>query len=441
MRNGKKNVLLWKFGEDHTRGLKDHLADDIEIKVWIDKKKFRTSTHYMDDLYKQLRFRKNSNLLKADYRHQKDFIRIQQKIAPHANAFLYMYSRYPALNAEHNFIDMMDAMHVYTDFFLDVLRTNRIDYAFFSRTPHRGPDFILYLVAKELGVKTFILQQSTLPEATDKSFLTTDMHETGKRKAGDGAPVEIKEKHRESPYYMRKTYKTNRYVKTFLLLFRFDLDLLLYQVMNVRKHRKFMKNYKHALAKSLPKSKFVYFPLHLQPELTTVSWGGEFVDQILAIERLRAMLPDDWSIVVKENPKQTFHSRGPLFFARLGKIPGVFYVGKERDTFDLIEKAEFVSTVTGTAGLEALRFGKKALIFGDAPYKHFPGVVRYADGLTLDDVLSADFTHAEIESAYAELVRNTVDVVVSPDVFPVIENFSREKNAERLAGVINEATR
>ena len=199
MTDGKKNILLWKFGDDYTRGLKDHLADDLEIKVWIDKKKFRTPTHYMDDLYKQLKFRKNSNRLKADYRHHKDFVRIYKRIIPHANTFLYMYSRYPALNAEHNFIDMMDAMHVYTHLFLELVRTNRIDYAFFSRIPHRGPDFILYLVAKELGVKTFMLQASTEP---GKVFLTENMNETGSLENADALPpVKIEKKLRKTPYY------------------------------------------------------------------------------------------------------------------------------------------------------------------------------------------------------------------------------------------------
>ena len=440
MTNDRKNLLLWKFGDDYLRGLKDHLADDLRIRVWIDKKKFRVPTHDMNDLYKQLRFCRSGNRLRADYRHQKDFIRIYPKIMPHASTFLYMYNRYPALNGEHNFQDMMDAMHIYTHFFFDLLKSNRIDYVFFSRVPHRGPDYILYLVAKELDVRTFILHQTTTP---GKALLTTDMHETGPtgENNADVSPVKIEEKHREAPYYMKRQYKTNRYLKVFLTLFRFDLDLLLYHIMNARKHHRFKKNYRLALSKSLPEGKFVYFPLHLQPELTTVSWGGEFVDQILAVERLRAMLPDDWSIVVKENPKQTFHSRGALFFTRLEKIPGVFYMGKEWDTFELTEKSEFVSTITGTVGLEALRFGKKVLIFGDAIYKDFPGVIRYTDGLTLNDVLSVRFSHEEVEAAYARLLKNTVNVVVNPEILVLMENFSPNENAKNLAGIINKATR
>ncbi len=435
----KKNILLWKFADDYMRGLKDHLANDLEIKVWIDKKKFKVPTHHMDDLYKQLRFSGHSPRLKMDYQHQEAFVEIYKKIMAHTNVFMYMYSRYPALNGEHNFIDMMDAMHIYTHLFIDILKTNYIEYVFMSRVPHRGPDLILYLVAKALNIKVFMFHQSIIQ---GKAFLATDMSEVGsiESKSTDIHPEKIQKKHRNAPYLIKVRRRTNLYVKAFLFLFRFDLDRLLYQIMNARKNREFQRNHTCALSSSLPQGKFVYFALHLQPELTTVSWGGVFVDQILAIEHLRSLLPDDWSIVVKENPWQTFHSRGPLFFVRLGKIPGVFYVGKKTDTFELIQKAEFVSTVTGTVGTEALRFGKRVLIFGSAPYREFPGVIRYADHLTLDDILSVKFSHEEIELAHAKLKSNMVDAAIFPEN-ALVENFSAEENFQNLAEIINKATR
>lgn len=56
---------------------------------------------------------------------------------------------------------------------------------------------------------------------------------------------------------------------------------------------------------------FVYFPLHLQPEMATLPLGGRFNDQILAVECLRSLLSPDWNIIIKENPHQTCYQRGP----------------------------------------------------------------------------------------------------------------------------------
>ena len=112
--------------------------------------------------------------------------------------------------------------------------------------------------------------------------------------------------------------------------------------------------------------KFVYFPLQYQPEMTTSTLGGDFSDQMLAIEHLLRILPDDTWIYVKENPKQTGAMRGPQFFDRLDRIPNLIVLPSYANTFELIDKSEFVATVTGTVGWEAICKGKKCTGFRNA---------------------------------------------------------------------------
>ena len=105
--------------------------------------------------------------------------------------------------------------------------------------------------------------------------------------------------------------------------------------------------------------KFVYYPLHLQPEMTTSTLGDQYSDQLLAVERTAEMIPDDWQIYVKENPKQTGQMRSPMFFHRLRRIKNVHFLSSHADTHELTDHAAFVATVTGTVGWEAICKGKK----------------------------------------------------------------------------------
>ena len=442
--SGKTNILLRGHGRLHA-DIKKYLADNIEVKVWMDKGKYakRTGadlTHDLNAFYRRLQIHKKTGALSVDYQYRREFLSISEKLAPHIPTFLYIYSRKPVLNGENNFMDMMDAFHIYVHFFIDLLKSNSIDYIFFSTIPHHA-DYILYLVAKELNIKTVAFLQSQEP---GKAFMVSETGDLGalSENAESIRPTPLQRNERKSHWYMQHIPRQRLYTKIIsALLFRMDSDLFFHRLSTLRKARQFKRDYKRLTATQLPTNPFVYFPLHLQPELTTMSLGGQFVDQMLAIEHLRALLPDDWAIVVKENPKQTAYARGALFFARLAKIPNLSYVGKTFDTYDLIEKSQFCATVTGTAGFEALTFGKHVLVFGQAIYKNFPGVVQYRNGLTHEDIMSATFSHAEVELAYAKLARTMVDLVVDADTIHQVNEFSAEENTRALANIINQTVR
>ena len=434
-----RNILLRGFGELHAN-IKDYLADDITVKVWADKGKFakRTNaplTHDINTFYRKLQMQKKTGALSINYQYRKEFRHIYKELMKHSSAFMYIYARKPIFNGENNIMDMMDAFHIYIHFFIDLLKVNNIN-CVFLKVPHHA-DYILYLVAKALRIKTVLFLQSMEP---GKSFIATSIEQLGSinNDTEDAQPITIKRNERKKYSYMENLTKPNPYRKLIsALLFRNNMDLLFHRLMNLRRERKFKRDYKNLSTDNLSPGKFVYFPLHLQPELTTQSLGGIFVDQMLAIEYLRDLLPDEWKIVVKENPKQTAYARGSLFFARLEKIPNAIYVGNTFNTYDLLEKCEFCATITGTAGFEALTFGKRVLIFGQAMYRDLPGVIQYRDNLTFEDVTSAHFSHTEFELAYAKLVHGMVDLVVDTDYIQLVKDFSMEKNTQALADIIN----
>ena len=176
--------------------------------------------------------------------------------------------------------------------------------------------------------------------------------------------------------------------------------------------------------------KYVYFPLHLNPELTTSALGGNYRDQLLALERLSNFLPADWKIYVKENPKQTEFMRGKWFFDRLNAIPKVTMVPKNTDTYDLIKNSVFVSTITGTAGWEAITNCKNALVFGNAWYKSLPGVFQFNEELKLDDILNYNINKNYLKHSIDSLISKMGKGVIDPVYIGQVPNFNtNEKEA------------
>lgn len=127
--------------------------------------------------------------------------------------------------------------------------------------------------------------------------------------------------------------------------------------------------------------KYLYFPLHFQPECTTSPQAGVYVDQILIVKTLAASLPDDWLIYIKEyaaqwdpNNFRTHLYRYEGYYEEMAAFKNVRLISPEVSTFDLIKSSQAVVTAAGTAGWEALVRTKPVLLFGYPWYMHCDGV-------------------------------------------------------------------
>lgn len=121
--------------------------------------------------------------------------------------------------------------------------------------------------------------------------------------------------------------------------------------------------------------KYVFFPLHYQPERTTMPEGEVFEDQFLAIKILRESIPNSWKIYVKDHPRQfslndvrTNNFRSKDYYNRLLNLENLELIDYTFDSHTLIEKSQFTATVQGSAGWESLQIGKATIIFANAWY-------------------------------------------------------------------------
>ena len=130
--------------------------------------------------------------------------------------------------------------------------------------------------------------------------------------------------------------------------------------------------------------KFVYFPLHFEPERTTNPDGNDFHDQFIALTKLRQIVPSNIKIVVKEHPtqlrahfKRGILGRSPLFYKLIQNIKGVQIINSAYNSTELIQKSQLVCTITGTVALEAAILGRKALTFGSTYYDGCPNIFKW----------------------------------------------------------------
>ncbi len=141
---------------------------------------------------------------------------------------------------------------------------------------------------------------------------------------------------------------------------------------------------------------FVYFPLHYQPENTTCPNGDAYNDQLLTAALLAEALPPGWELYIKEYPNifdyklNGERARSESFYRDLRAIdPRIRLLPIDHSSFELIDRAAAVATVTGSAGWEAVCRGKPALTFGHAWYNgcegvfHTPGLEQCRQALAM----------------------------------------------------------
>ena len=123
------------------------------------------------------------------------------------------------------------------------------------------------------------------------------------------------------------------------------------------------------------KENFIFFPLHLEPEIATLLYAPFYKDQLWLIKQIARSLPLDFKLYVKEHPAMVgFRSR--RFYRELKKIPNVKLVRPTIESLPLINTAKLIVTISGTAGWEAIQLKKPVIVFGDVFYEQLPMVKK-----------------------------------------------------------------
>lgn len=346
----------------------------------------------------------------------------------------------------------LNAINILVHRIYDLLVDQKIELIIFADAPHGAYANILYDIAKQLGVRTLIMFPCYM---RDKFLYCWDLEDIGFYKKNNDfinhnsysnadkligsfeknvfwAPEEERTILKAFKKFMSSKKES---INDYNLKYDGFSDYVCRHVIRffdrINKKRVFKYGNNGLFSESIrPGELFVYFPMHLQPEMTTATLGKEYNDQILAIERVRNLIPDDWYIYIKENPLQAYTWRDKYFYARLKSLKNVRYIKGNTDTYELIRNCQFVATITGTAGFEAISGGKPVLVFGLAWYRCLPGVTIYNEEVQLNEVLRK-FSEQSLKNEFEKLEKNFVKGVIADEVFQ-FEKFDIEENKKNI---------
>lgn len=353
-----------------------------------------------------------------------------------------------------------------------VIRKYKPELIIFPIVPHSVYNYLIYELAHLLGIKTIMFEDiwvsdrallytdfrkgsnillNNIEKNKGKNFLLKDLspdlqeyYKLQTYKNQDATPLYMKEwrkKYSVINSFLLKTEIVIKSIKDFSIFKKAPLYFFKYFKQNIR------KEYASVQAEPDYSKKFIYTPLNYQPERTSSPQGDIFVDQILMVEILVASLPDDWVIYVKEHPKQwlltglNFTScRYKGYYKRIAKLKNVRLVPIKTDTYALINKAQAVATVTGTAGWEAILRLKPCIIFGYPWYRDCPGAFGVNNVESCQEAIKEIINDFNIDQQQIiNYLKSFDDSTIHGRIAPGFEKnskFTKEESAKNITKAI-----
>lgn len=337
--------------------------------------------------------------------------------------------------------DLYHKFMLFKGFVRGLFDSHRVDGVLLTNVPHEGLDLLIYLEARRRGCPVLMFYQTIFPNR----FLAVDRIEgIGElpASAGENARPAARDliARAEAPLmYMKGWIGKALFKKRWSALLRHLVGTLanknasfFVELVRAWRYERWFMALPRWETERLRKTDYVYFPMHLQPEMTTSALGGAYADQVLALESLSAILPAGWKIIAKENPKQTAHYRGDAFLERLAHVKNLEMAGWATPSLDLIRHSRAVATVTGTAAWEGVCLGKPAVVFGEAWFKGFNGAHRFSPRLDLARVAADGVDRAKLEVDVARFLEACRPGVVDAAYLSLVPDFNETANARAV---------
>ena len=260
-------------------------------------------------------------------------------------------------------------------------------------------------------------------------------------KNGYGFKIDHDWKKNNKPYYNIKSRMNN--FENFLFMER-----------RRRKNISLKKVYDRHVTSVNFKRKYIYFASQYQPEASTCLLGGYYENFFLVLDILSAVIPDDWIIYYKENStifSKSIYTKGSLardmhYYERLAKYSNVKMISENTNTFDLIDNAQVVSTVTGTVAWEAVVRGVPSMAFSKTWYSGCDSIFSIKTFKDAEEAIKKIINGYKPDQGDIERYTAAIEKVASKNIIPqknFINEIKEKNNPEKalinIAEAFNEA--
>lgn len=298
----------------------------------------------------------------------------------------------------------------------DYIVSSKINLAIFTDIPHSADEYMIYSLCKAHDIPTIICQmlpviEGELPNmyfTTEFSLVHKDFYDRYKhnQKYYENILLEDINLSQNLKIYLTNYSTKNLNVGTVVAtessesLFKVGLKRTGIYLRQKRYRILFKKAIKYLTLRNKSKlleylesleqenaynEKYIYFPLHLQPESSTSPNSQLFSRQEIAIQMISSCLPKGVMLYVKEHPAYWMSaerydfindSRSKDYYDFINKLPNVRIINHNASTTKLIDGAIALATINGSAGWEAMIREKPIIMFGNSFYKHMDEVYK-----------------------------------------------------------------
>ncbi len=302
-----------------------------------------------------------------------------------------MFDRFGSFNGSDNFEERADMFFNHIRFWNHIIEEYNIKISIFLSVPHEPAAFIMHQLMRSkertsIYHEQLHLQDTYLIEKNIKIKRPTNFKNDKLLYQNAKFTIQDFREPNYKPFYFKNFF--NDLNKTHLKIKKFNfiinelkaknqfINYFFYKLKKLIHRKKISKYLKKCKVTPQLDKKYIFVPLHYQPEASTSPKGDIFVFQNLMVKMLSHSLKNsEWIIYLKEHPAQNpVFGRNLEFYKELNNLKNVFFIDEDIPTRDILLNSKAVGVISGTMGLEAIFNEIPVICFGHIYYKFFHGV-------------------------------------------------------------------